>query len=1053
MDFDPSTAQPAQAPAPKKGFDPTTAKRFDPGSAKPVPQAGKPETKPEENPGLLSRLFGGKGDTLDPRPESTRKSLFANMKDEGLIDSPNAPAPILASKAPLKKKIEAAAGVGYGPGEIGEGANVVGSKIAQRLFGKAAPEVESAAPKAAPRPGETIVAVPDKLRSDLGMGDQHVVADYAKLHEKHGEYFDSPEDVKRHVEFVAQDPQHVLPGNQPGHVVLVRPDGKNRLIAVDTELYDGKYSVRSAYFIKDRQLKSMLKKGEGLPAPGRQEPRESGLSRSSPALAERVQPAEANNIGDGSALSKAPGLTEPRILEDQLFQLQQQGRADKLEVIKNLKDVPEGIPAETWEKLYHHEESPKTVALTPEEQALYDKHVKPIAAEADRLSVELERMGYPVDKVETGARAKKIEAQQKELDETPKAERLPSSEGYTPRYVAGRTRSFGEVLHQWKRGVEAKFGGAPGRSMRKTVDAQNSRRYYLAADSAGNKQVVYVAPGGDVIPFSVDTKTGKSILEKDLEPLGKVQGRLGPGAKVKAGDEEFTLENATTKQIEDVATTRYHKNVLANRLDNLTKLRSAARNAKFIDAMKASPDWDKIAIKVDEAAEVPKGEDGREWRVPKGPLQFRGYYMEPRVADALEDFASGNRNLEGTVEGLDKAASVIKGSIFWWPLPHMLNTLDHYITAGGLVGNVKGIGSAAVRAFKGEARDIPLVKAIRAVATQNDDYMAALKAGASLPYAEIMTRDLHKALITKLGEAVKTEPKQMENISKAFGYVNPIAMIKGIYGASSKALWASTDAMNLAKIFAEQQGGKTLGQAIKSAEEHMPNYRIPGQVMGTRLASQILRNPLFTMFGRYQYNRLASYGHMVNALVSKLPAKDKAEALDKLAMLGFMLFVAYPAIDDGLKKVTHNPDASFRRPGASAVPQALMDVVKGDKTPPEGASSVFSLGPLFDTTQELYHGTYGYSGQPVLRMSDLERGDKQFLYDLFAWIGSKIQPVGMASSVTQGKQTPSQILESLFNVKDPNPNQKRMKEYYKRRDDQAARRRDIREERKREAAQ
>ena len=142
-------------------------------------------------------------------------------------------------------------------------------------------------------------------------------------------------------------------------------------------------------------------------------------------------------------LAKPPVLTEPRAFEDQLYQLQQNNKADKVEVLKRLKAVPEGVAPETWEKLYHYEESPKTTELTPEEKALYDEHVKPIAAEADRLSGELEGMGYPVDKVETTKAGKAaIDTRTREMADTPTGERLPSSEGYTPRYVLGKTADF-----------------------------------------------------------------------------------------------------------------------------------------------------------------------------------------------------------------------------------------------------------------------------------------------------------------------------------------------------------------------------------------------------------------------------------------------------------------------------------------------------------------------------------------------------------------------------------------------------------------------------------
>ena len=676
--------------------------------------------------------------------------------------------------------------------------------------------------------------------------------------------------------------------------------------------------------------------------------------------------------------------------------------------MKALKDVPEGVKPETWEKLYHYEEDPKGVTLSPEEQALYDKHVAPLKAEADQLASKLDSFGYPVEDREH------LSAQ-------------PDSEGYTPRYVAGRTRSFGEVLDQWKaKAEEMTFGGAAGRSMRKTVDAQKSRRFWNAVNpSTGERTVVHVGTDGTVLGFDGGAEP------RQIGSFGKGQ-KIAAGSKVRVAGGTWKLEPATTKEIEAVAKTRYSKNVLANRLDNLAKLRSAVRNAQFIEDMKASPDWEKVAVKVGDQA-VPPVTNGRQWRIPKMP-QFRQFYMEPHLADALDDALGRQRDIEGLENALDKAGNFIKGSIFWNPIPHMRNVANHYFVEKGLVGNVREIASGST--FRS------LLNAARSVATQDAEYMKILRSGASLPYARSVGRDVHKALIAKLGEDVAAHPTAWNHIASLAGKANPVELIKSLYQVSNTALWSFGDVLSIARIKELEGKGRTLEQAIRETEAHIPNYRIPGQVLGQRWLSQLLQQPLATMFGRYQYNRMASYMSMMREMVGRnVPLKERAQALDKLAMLGVVLFAYYPLLDKAWQAATGNENAKVSRPGAASVPQAAMDVASGEKSPAQGFSSLFSMG-LVSAPIEAATGRYLWNGQPIAYPENLTDGHPdQFIRDLLAWVGSKLQPVGQAQRIMEGTTTPSQFLLQQIGVSSPTEKQAAAKEHFKTKDERDVARR------------
>jgi hypothetical protein len=690
-------------------------------------------------------------------------------------------------------------------------------------------------------------------------------------------------------------------------------------------------------------------------------------------------------------LSRPPAITQPRKFEDQLFQLESNKVADRIDAIKAVEKVPD-LPPETWEKLYHYEENPEGVKLSPEEKAIYDQHIAPIKAEADKLHSQLEGYGYDVSD-EKGA-------------------------NYTPRYVAGKTRSFGEVLDQWKKGVEAKFqGGGAGRSMRQTVDAQKSRRFYNAVSPDGEKMVVHIGKDGKVSAF--DGSDDPAGPEFGNFPKGQ---KIAAGSKLRAEGQTWRLENATTKEIEDVASTRYHKNLLANRLDNLAKLRSATRNAEFIQSMKASPEWQNVAAKVTDHPLGPPETNGKTWKTTKMP-QFQGYYMEPQLAEALDDAVGRQHDLDGIATGLDKAGNLVKGSIFWNPIPHMRNVANHYFVDKGLVGTAKSIATGAAPKA--------LYRAARAVMTQNEDYMRALRAGASLPYARMISTDLHKALITKLGEDVADKPDQWGKIAQLAGYANPIDFVKALYKTSNKALWGFGDILTVARQMERMEKGLPIEKAISETEKHMPNYRVPGRVAGSRLISQLLSNPVSSMFGRYQYNRLASYMNTAKEMVSSTSSiKDKAAAMDKLAMLGVMLTMYYPALDKAWQGITGNKNTSVTRPGAASVPQAFMDVASGKKGPAQGAQSIFSPG-VVEAPIEAFHGKYLYSGQPIAYPENLTDGHPdQFARDIGSWVGSKISPVGQAQNIVTGKQSAKQFLLSQIGVQTPTDQTTENKEKY-----------------------
>jgi N12 class adenine-specific DNA methylase len=111
---------------------------------------------------------------------------------------------------------------------------------------------------------EMKVPATERLFERVGVPAGNIFADYVKLQEKHPEYFATAEDVRRHVEFVLENPSDILPATKEGYTLLVRSDGKNRAAVVEFVKRGGKYRVRSAYILEEGQLE--IKKQKALHA-------------------------------------------------------------------------------------------------------------------------------------------------------------------------------------------------------------------------------------------------------------------------------------------------------------------------------------------------------------------------------------------------------------------------------------------------------------------------------------------------------------------------------------------------------------------------------------------------------------------------------------------------------------------------------------------------------------------------------------------------------------------------------------------------------------------
>jgi hypothetical protein len=157
-----------------------------------------------------------------------------------------------------------------------------------------------------------------------------------------------------------------------------------------------------------------------------------------------------------------------------------------------------------------------------------------------------------------------------------------------------------------------------------------------------------------------------------------------------------------------------------------------------------------------------------------------------------------------------------------------------------------------------------------------------------------------------------------------------------------------------------------------------------------------------TMFGRYDYGRLASYGKMINDLLTKdgsLSTAQRFHALDQMAMLGVSSMIIYPALDHALQAVSGNQNANVTRRGAASIPNLAYKLSQGEISPGMMAGSVMPISPSLKVPVELASGVNTFTGK---RDIYTEKGGERYIAGL-------VSPVGQAESVKAGRKSLGEV--------------------------------------------
>ena len=489
------------------------------------------------------------------------------------------------------------------------------------------------------------------------------------------------------------------------------------------------------------------------------------------------------------------------------------------------------------------------------------------------------------------------------------------------------------------------------------------------------------------------------------------------GHEFKIGNRDYVVTEALTPEIEAHARdsngemVKYYKNAALSAVVANIKLKEAVRHMLYIQSLENSAEWKQFATRV-----KPDPHDPVKGNWDQTILtQFKDWYMDPKLKAVFDDYAQpgfgGNRGLDWARD-LSRAVTKL---MFWLPSPHILNVGAHWYVA-------RDWRWLQPYAYKDLA--VTGLDAIKSVVLQDDFQKQMRQLGAGTLSGGIMTTDFARNVGREFGMQIKREPTKWDPVVKALGLDGVRELTDAIYRGSSRVMWAANDMFLTQMVKENMRHGMDMKEAIVAAERHIPNYRVPTEIMGSRFLSQFMQDPLFSAFGRYRYGVFNSYAHIVKGLVNGT-GEQRKEAIGNLMAMGMLAFLVYPVANKWAQYITGNKEAEQRPRGPLAIPTHLFRAtVSKDK--PEGWATLnkatLTMPPLPSAILEAYNNR-DWADRPI-RQEGRIRGFKDAARRIEQtgehMARSLISPLGSAENAIGRKEPIGDAMrDMLFDIKNP----------------------------------
>ena len=531
-----------------------------------------------------------------------------------------------------------------------------------------------------------------------------------------------------------------------------------------------------------------------------------------------------------------------------------------------------------------------------------------------------------------------------------------------------------DILEKIKEAVSGgKFGGFDP-DIQAKPGAAMERSFFVGELPTGRRVVLQAGPDGLVYQWDNGVR----------KPFSRLVGEEQLKAGSKIGSTK--IKEARLKEIEKHTPYTYEKDTLGVLYQRLTELRDFVRANEFLTDMKNSDWFKENSVKIEKGTDIPEGYR-RPRDIDKVP-ELDGYAFPDDIASIIEDFAKVN-----SPNGLTMLSGALIKNMMLNPLPHMMNEAWHLYNARGLTGWVSPAG-----VYRFAKSGMP---ALKSVLTQDKFYRDVLKEGGSIMSSNVRNSAIMDGLFEKSLKEFSETPDFAEQ-AKAMG-LSPAEAYNKISKKSSVAMWTVRDMMYLQLIKEKMMyENMDMKEAIKDVERHMPSYRIPHKVMGSRGISVALQNPNISVFSRYHYglvNSIKETGVDLAAIrQGRAGVRQFLKGADTAAAIAVAIAVLYPLQDQLAAWLSGNDDAKQRRAGPYHIFNAMADVAKNEKDPMAVLSSIFTFNPALLMLAQLGMDRKIYNGQPIYHPED---SGAKIAYDITKYV---ITQLPMASQAEQAQK-------------------------------------------------
>ena len=721
----------------------------------------------------------------------------------------------------------------------------------------------------------------------------------------------------------------------------------------------------------------------------------------------------------GGAFKQRP-TGEPQ--NQQMAQLQRLAAANRGEkTVRNqglVEEIEKAHPeysafdAAARQRMFAHLEGDKEWAkgLQPHEKEYADTRIKPLFEDARKLHGEVAE----------------LRGQDKPAWE---------DEGYVHRMNKAKTYTDDDPLKASPNVDPLQSRGKPSRLGTHPSSTQE-RKFYALEGDGGARQLIAKSSEPGVAFHTV--KDGEfTPVPADEVKLGSQHTELEPGAEFTHNGKTWKMGQAFTREIEQGTAKKgkpgieYHHDPMQSAFEAKRQANVALANQRYLTNLTQHPTFKQFAKKVVPKFGV-KGGVPEGWRKPEGVGPLEDYVMHPRLANRLEDdWKIAQRGALTDAAGRFNDLAV--RSMFFHPFPHLENVGAHAFTGRGWDW-VKPTGYKRLVTTG--------VDAVKEVWTKGPKYREFLENGGSLIRLGIDQPQAPQMIAKLAGQDIEKNWEKWSPFFKTFGIKQARQATEWWYDKMNKALWSGGDMMMMQRYMENMQKGMPMKKAIEETERHIPNYMIPDEVLGSRGLQEGMTNPAFTMFSRYHYGMLRSWGETARGLYLG-NSKEALDAAGELAATAFLVNVAYPLVGYGIDKLTGDegkktdpwdmkgPNKLMR--GSAAVPGWLIDFYNGDKDFVNLVANAVTLSPALSTGLQAAQNRYSYSGQNIVTG---KFGSPEAWGQAGEFVGDQaLNPVAVASSTYRdaqqrgiGPALKKSALQSVAGMREPTENQDRNKQ-------------------------